>query len=140
MARLRLTDGLLLVGRPGVNNVENLPPGHDGLAFDSRIEDFGIIHKQGIVTWVNSPTVVPFPAMPYVPLATIRRIDANNRVISDDYVSVSGVGGVLVGMATPYVAAITNSYLAIYHFGNPYWGVPNPGGRFLYTVYAIEVA
>lgn len=121
----------LRVSRPGYN-VLTEPLGSKGISFDSRLVDFGIVHAQG-AAFLNTP--VSFPALPYVPLATIHRI-GGSLIYTEDVVR-TNIGNA-VHFATPYVALVSTSSLVVIPQSVPFYGIAFPGGMFMYTVYAIE--
>lgn len=123
----------LRVARPGYD-VFNEPLGSAGIAFDTRLNDFGIIHAQGVTTL---GTVV-FTTLPYVPLASIHRIDASNRIITEDTIQTQI--GSAVHWCTPFVGLVTQNTLTIRTFDIPYYtaNFAAVNTRWLYTIYAIE--
>lgn len=131
----RLPDGQfgLRVSRPGYS-VQAEPLGSFGIAFDSRLTDFGIIHQQGVMGYGT----VTFPILPYVPLATICRIDDGNYLWPQDVVETSFSAPSLRHWVTPFVGLVTSSSLTIRTL-DTFYGVAWPATRWLYTIYAIEV-
>lgn len=130
----RLPDGSygLRVSRPGYS-VQGEPLGSQGIAFDSRLNDFGLVHQQGLM----GLGTISFPELPFIPLATIARIDGNNAVINNDVVA-TAIGSAL-HWSTPFVGIITTSTLEVRPMTIDYYTPSFPVTRWLYTVYAIEV-
>lgn len=129
--RTFLSSNLVRVSRPGFD-VLNEPLGSPGIAFDSRLDDFGIIHAQGIM----GVGVIGFPALPYVPLASINRIDGSSAIITED-VQQRQFGTSDLHWYTPYVGVVTPSSLQIMPLPVPYYTLSLPGGIFMYTIWAI---
>lgn len=124
----------LRVSKPGFD-VETEPLGSDNISFDSRLNDFGIIHAQGIWNWGDP--IITFTPLPYVPLVSVARIDSENRIRYEDTIQVTI--GTAIHWTTPWVAIVSESTLLIRKLDNPWYGfsVPTPS-KFLYTVFAIE--
>lgn len=127
----------LRVSRPGFD-VETEPLGSEGIAFDSRLEDFGIIHARGVWNW-GSP-IITFPTLPYVPLAMFSRVDSDNRIVFPQVERVLTQINNAAHSTTPFVGIVTQSTFEIRLMNNPYYGF-NTGGlltRFFYTIFAIS--
>jgi hypothetical protein len=96
--------------------------------------DFGIIHQQGVWSWGGG--VITFPTLPYIPLASILRIDSAGKIINQDvYIANNGTSQ---NWCTPFVGIVTTSTLTIRTLDNPWYTISPSATRWIYTVYAIE--
>lgn len=123
----------LRVSRPGYD-VGAEPLGSKNIAFDSRLTDFGIIHQQGIWSWGGG--TITFPTLPYIPLASILRIDSSGRIINEDMYAAAN--GSSLNWTTPFVAIVTTSTLTIRTLDNPWYTISPSATRWIYTIYAID--
>jgi hypothetical protein len=130
-------DLVLRVSRPGFD-AETEPSGSKNIAFDSRLNDFGIFHQRGVWNWGDP--IITFPTLPFVPLVTIQRVDSSNRIRVEEALITPNVVGTIPYVATPFVAIVTVSTLEIRQFTIPYYSINFTGllTKFLYTVFAIE--
>lgn len=129
-----LPDGSLglRVSRPGYD-VSTEPLGSSGISFDSRLNDFGIIHQQGIMGYGT----INFPTLPYIPLASIQRIGSGGEIFTQDIIETNI--NAAKHWSTPFVGILTQSSLTIRTMNVPYYYATFPTTRWLYTIYAIEV-
>lgn len=123
------------VARPGYD-VRYEPVGSRNISFDSRLEELGTVIASGIWAWGGGP--IFFPAMPYVPVASIHQVIGNDLVRD-------GISSFDLNNAHhkyyPVVAVITQNYLQIVQYSIPWYdtaaGFSYGGSVWAYTIYGM---